>query len=122
LPYASTLCGACYDVCPVAIDIPEILVHLRERVAEQGEGHRAERAAMRAATWLLDHPAALSAVERAASATRGLHPARLPLPGPAKAWSDARDLPEVAAEPFRAGWKKARGAGGAPRKDKDTPR
>ncbi|WP_329372197.1 LutB/LldF family L-lactate oxidation iron-sulfur protein [Streptomyces sp. NBC_00669] len=122
LPYASTLCGACYDVCPVAIDIPEILVHLRERVAEQGEGHRAERAAMRAATWLLDHPAALSAVERAASATRGLHPARLPLPGPAKAWSDARDLPEVAAEPFRAGWKKARGAGSAPRKDKDTPR
>ncbi|MFD4578210.1 lactate utilization protein B, partial [Streptomyces sp. NPDC058417] len=32
LPYASTLCGACYDVCPVAIDIPDILVHLRERV------------------------------------------------------------------------------------------
>ncbi|WP_335984558.1 lactate utilization protein B, partial [Streptomyces sp. CA2R106] len=32
LPYASTLCGACYDVCPVAINIPEILVHLRERV------------------------------------------------------------------------------------------
>jgi L-lactate dehydrogenase complex protein LldF len=29
LPYASSLCGACYDVCPVAIDIPEVLVHLR---------------------------------------------------------------------------------------------
>ncbi|HEY9371050.1 lactate utilization protein B, partial [Streptomyces sp.] len=40
LPYASSLCGACYEVCPVAIDIPEVLVHLRERVADQGgPGH-----------------------------------------------------------------------------------
>ncbi|MGH3392586.1 MAG: lactate utilization protein B, partial [Actinomadura sp.] len=34
LPYASTLCGACGDVCPVKIDIPEILVHLRGQVIE----------------------------------------------------------------------------------------
>ncbi|MBI0384286.1 lactate utilization protein, partial [Streptomyces albiflaviniger] len=68
LPYASSLCGACYEVCPVAIDIPEILVHLRERVVEGGpasvrgtrtvikpaQGHAAERAAMRAARWALD--------------------------------------------------------------------
>ncbi len=32
LPYASTLCGACYEVCPVKINIPEILIHLRGRV------------------------------------------------------------------------------------------
>ena len=31
LPYASSLCGACYEVCPVKINIPEVLVHLRER-------------------------------------------------------------------------------------------
>lgn len=37
LPYASSLCGACYEVCPVAIDIPEVLVHLRERVVQGGE-------------------------------------------------------------------------------------
>ncbi len=37
LPYASSLCGACYEVCPVAIDIPEVLVHLRERVVEGGQ-------------------------------------------------------------------------------------
>lgn len=36
LPYASSLCGACYEVCPVAIDIPEVLVHLRERVVQGG--------------------------------------------------------------------------------------
>ncbi len=32
LPYASTLCGACYEVCPVKINIPEVLVHLRGKV------------------------------------------------------------------------------------------
>src|SRR3712207_2734280 len=35
LPFASTLCGACFDVCPVAIDIPSMLVHLRARVNEE---------------------------------------------------------------------------------------
>ncbi|MGZ3097562.1 LutB/LldF family L-lactate oxidation iron-sulfur protein [Streptomyces sp. H72] len=108
LPYASSLCGACYEVCPVAIDIPEVLVHLREKVADQGgKGHRLERAAMRAATWLLDHPAALTAGERLASRTRKLHPDRLPGPG-ARQWTDSRDLPELPAEPFRDWWKKNR--------------
>ncbi|WP_240966006.1 lactate utilization protein B [Streptomyces zingiberis] len=37
LPYASTLCGACYEVCPVKINIPEVLVHLRAKVVE-GDG------------------------------------------------------------------------------------
>ncbi|WP_042369903.1 lactate utilization protein B [Streptacidiphilus neutrinimicus] len=106
LPFASSLCGACYEVCPVAIDIPEVLVHLREQVAAQ-PGHGAERAAMRGATWLFDHPAALAAAERAASATRALHPRTLPF-GPAKAWTDSRDLPQLPAEPFRTWWKQHR--------------
>ncbi|MFR9676083.1 lactate utilization protein B [Streptomyces sp. TR06-5] len=109
LPYASSLCGACYEVCPVAIDIPEVLVHLRERVAEQASGHRVERAAVRAATWLLDHPAAYAAATRAVSRARGLQPKRLPFPGAAKAWSDSRDLPPLPAEPFRDWWRKNRG-------------
>ncbi|MFE0650873.1 LutB/LldF family L-lactate oxidation iron-sulfur protein [Streptomyces sp. NPDC059534] len=108
LPYASSLCGACYEVCPVAIDIPEVLVHLRERVAaEGGRGHRLEKAAVKASSWLLDRPNALAAAERLASATRALHPKRLPGPG-ARQWSDHRDLPEVPAEPFRDWWRKNR--------------
>jgi len=108
LPYASSLCGACYDVCPVAIDIPEVLVHLREQVADQGgSGHRLERAAIKGAGWVLDHPALLAAAERAASRTRALHPRRLPGPG-AGAWSRTRDLPELPAEPFRDWWRKHR--------------
>ncbi|OKJ93460.1 (4Fe-4S)-binding protein [Streptomyces sp. CB03234] len=106
LPYASSLCGACYDVCPVAIDIPEVLVHLRGKVAERGgKGHRLERAAVRAATWLLDHPAALAAGERVASATRKAHPSRPPGAG---AWTDGRDLPELPERSFRDWWKRNR--------------
>lgn len=123
LPFASSLCGACYEVCPVAIDIPEVLVHLRERVAEGGavtrggrkvvirpaRGHAAERAAMRAARWTLDHPAALRTAQRVACRTRRLHPRRLP--GPGRAWTDTRALPEVPAESFRDWWARTRGQG-----------
>ncbi|MEU7119310.1 LutB/LldF family L-lactate oxidation iron-sulfur protein [Streptomyces zaomyceticus] len=106
LPYASTLCGACYDVCPVAIDIPEVLVHLREKVADRGgRGHRLEKAAVKAAGWVLDRPGVLAAGERVAARTRGLHPGRLP---GASGWTDSRDLPRMPAEPFRDWWRKNR--------------
>jgi Uncharacterized conserved protein containing a ferredoxin-like domain len=114
LPFASSLCGACYDVCPVSINIPEVLVHLRERVVQgtadtpPSKGHRMERTAMRAARWVLDHPEALRLSERAASRTRRLHPKRLP--GPGRAWTDTRDLPQVPAESFRDWWQRTRGA------------
>lgn len=116
LPYASTLCGACYEVCPVAIDIPEVLVHLRERVVQGGpvtregirvrirpaRGHAAERAAMRAARHLLDHPGALRAGERLLSRARRFRPRRLP--GPGRAWTDSRELPELPERSFRDWW------------------
>src|SRR6201987_5314584 len=47
LPYASSLCGACYEVCPVKINIPEVLIHLRNKVVEQ-KGITAEAMAMKA--------------------------------------------------------------------------
>ncbi|MFF1448316.1 LutB/LldF family L-lactate oxidation iron-sulfur protein [Streptomyces sp. NPDC058274] len=121
LPYASSLCGACYEVCPVAIDIPEVLVHLRERIAQGGpvtregakvvlkpaKGHAAERAAMRAAQWAFGRPGVLRTGQRLASWTRRFHPRRLP--GPGKAWSASRDLPVVPPEPFRDWWQRTNG-------------
>lgn len=103
LPYASSLCGACYEVCPVAIDIPEVLVHLRERVADRGgKGHRLEKAAMKAASWAMDRPAVMAAAERAATRTRRLHPKKVP---GAAAWTDSRELPELPEKSFRDWWK-----------------
>ncbi|NUU24471.1 MAG: iron-sulfur cluster-binding protein [Streptomycetaceae bacterium] len=117
LPYASTLCGACYEVCPVAIDIPEVLVHLREQVTEGG-GHRAERAAMKAAGWIFADPARLSRVQRMAGRTRRLVPRRLP--GPGAAWTDTRDLPEPPARSFREWWAAERGSGTKPSPTSET--
>ncbi|GGS14389.1 iron-sulfur cluster-binding protein [Streptomyces aureoverticillatus] len=121
LPYASSLCGACYEVCPVAIDIPEVLVHLRERVVQGGEftrhgakvtlkparGHAAERAAMRAAGEVFARPGLLRAGQRLAARTRRVHPRTLP--GPGRAWSATRDLPKVPGESFRDWWQRTRG-------------
>ncbi|MBR7839348.1 iron-sulfur cluster-binding protein [Actinospica durhamensis] len=104
LPYASSLCGACYEVCPVAIDIPEVLVHLRAKVAEHAPGHRAERTAMKAATYAMTHPAAYRTAEAAAVRGRKLIPAKIPF-GPGKAWTDTRDLPDLPAQTFRQWWK-----------------
>jgi L-lactate dehydrogenase complex protein LldF len=117
LPYASTLCGACYDVCPVAINIPDVLVHLRERIAQgttttrngttvtikPAKGHTTERLAMRAARWTLDHPTAWNTTLRTATTTRHLHPHTLPT-RTAKAWTNTRTLPEVPARTFRDWW------------------
>ncbi len=69
LPYASSLCGACYDACPVKIDIPSVLVHLRARhVEEVGRVPRvpaAEALTMAAASWVMASPARYGAAQRA---------------------------------------------------------
>src|SRR5213079_2085211 len=85
LPYASSLCGACYDVCPVKIDIPRILLHLRA----VGPKHATERTAMRALGRIFRSPRAYRAAQRAARLLET--PARL-LPGPLRAWTRSRDL------------------------------
>jgi L-lactate dehydrogenase complex protein LldF len=51
LPHASTLCGACADVCPVGIDIPQLLVRLRGDLAEAGHGGLSHLLARRAYRW-----------------------------------------------------------------------
>jgi len=100
LPYASSLCGACFEVCPVAIDIPEVLVHLRAK-APHGP---AERAGMKVAGWVLNDHVRLGKAQRLAVRFRGLVPRRLP--GPLAAWTDTRDLPEIPEESFRDWWER----------------
>jgi L-lactate dehydrogenase complex protein LldF len=106
LPYASSLCGACADVCPVGIDIPRILVHERAKVVGRrrpGLEGRALRALGRAF-------ATTERYERAQRVARALQRPALRdgrlrwLPGPLSAWGRSRTLPGVAPETFREWW------------------
>jgi L-lactate dehydrogenase complex protein LldF len=118
LPYASSLCGACFDVCPVRIDIPEVLVHLRGQVVRRSEAtHRLpspEGLGMGAAAWTLRTPRRLGLAERAAGvagrlfARRGML-RRIPGPGPVGGWFRSRDLKPPARESFRAWWRRTDG-------------
>jgi L-lactate dehydrogenase complex protein LldF len=119
LPFASSLCGACAEVCPVKIDIPKILLDLRAAVTDakgrSGEGAM-ERFAFRAYAWLMRHPKLYEFAGRVASrlAPAGgsgwirRAPALLNIP-PVRAWLSQRDLPAPPRESFRQQWR-ARGA------------
>jgi L-lactate dehydrogenase complex protein LldF len=100
LPFASSLCGACYEVCPVKIDIPSVLLHLRRRAVEEAADRR-EAAAFHLAA------RAMSGRRRFALAVRlarvGLALRRLP--GPVRTWSRSRDLKAPARTTFREWWR-----------------
>jgi L-lactate dehydrogenase complex protein LldF len=112
LPYASSLCGACYEVCPVEIDIPRVLVHLRSRVVDSEPWWHPEKAAMKG---LFRAFSSARAFERAQAAARlGSRPlarnGRIGrLPWPLSGWTETRDLPEPPKETFRDWWRRERG-------------
>lgn len=105
LPYASSLCGACFDACPVKIDIPSLLVELRHQHVEQA-GVSAESAAMKAASAVMSSAPRFSTAQRAARLGRLLgRGGRIrALPPPASGWTDARDLPVPPKRTFRQWW------------------
>ncbi|SFO09580.1 L-lactate dehydrogenase complex protein LldF [Streptomyces sp. cf124] len=116
LPFASTLCGACYDACPVKIDIPEVLVHLRAKAVEAKRRDRllptTEALAMKAAGVVLSSPRRLAAIQRLAALGARLvaRDGRIGfLPGPFARWSGTRDTPTPARESLRAWWRRTRG-------------
>ena len=94
LPYASTLCGGCYEVCPVKIDIPRILVHLRSQVRH---GLR-ERLVMRVAAWTLGSRRRMQVAQTLGR--RFARFARLP------AWTRSRDMPPLPEQSFSTWWRR----------------
>ena len=105
LPYASSLCGACGDVCPVKIPIPELLVYWRERAVEEGLVPRSEAWGMAGYTAAALHPRLFHAAEALAGVLTG--PAgevlarRLPMVGH---WAEGRSLPSAQGPTFRELW------------------
>src|SRR4051794_33905487 len=100
LPWASSLCGACYEVCPVKIDIPSILVHLRGRVVrEEKSRFTPEALAMRGMAAAFSTRRRFEAAQRLARLGRGPI-AKSAIPG----WTAMRDLPDPPKETFRDWW------------------
>ena len=103
LPGASSLCGACREVCPVGLDIPRMLLNLREEAAPN-HAPAWLRFSMRAFGALVKRPIAYrmaSAIVRLVLKARAERGWVSRVPGPAAAWTETRDLPAPAAETFQ---------------------
>jgi len=114
LPYASSLCGACYEVCPVKIDIPEVLIHLRGKVVREKRRHLSgkldpENLGMQAMTYIFADARRLEAAQRMARIAQWpfVHKDMITkLPGMLAGWSAARDLRPIPKQSFRQWWRK----------------
>ena len=103
LPYASSLCGACREVCPVKIDIPRLLLHLRSEISRtQRSGRARERLAFKFWAFAMMRP---WVYETTARVGRGF---QRWFKSPLKAWTNARDLRPIEAESFREQWRRTR--------------
>ncbi len=117
LPFASSLCGACGEVCPVKIDIPKLLLDLRAEVhaaeAQRGQG-RLERLGFCAWAWVMRHPSVYEMAGRMASMILpsdrwfSRAPGLLNY-GPLRAWLSERDLPPLG-KSFRQLWRERKKA------------
>ncbi len=108
LPFASSLCGYCYEVCPVEIDIPTVLVKLR-RDAVRAKRHPAQDAAFAAAGMAMRDRRRWTLALRMARLMRFI---RRGGPPPLSRWTSVRDLPEPPRRPFRDWWVDSHGGNG----------
>jgi L-lactate dehydrogenase complex protein LldF len=132
LPYASSLCGACYEVCPVKINIPEVLIHLRHKVVQQQSSGlhilaNPEVMALKAAALVFRSEGVFRASQKLGRL------AELPLshkdgqgvgwidwlPGMLGGWTQVRDLRVMPKQTFRQ-WFEQRSKGAAGRRADDA--
>lgn len=113
LPYASSLCGACYEVCPVKINIPEVLLELRSQVVNQERRHAAKlfdpmylglRAAsvMFSRAWLFHAAQFFGRIGLKMFTGKDGWIHRLPSVG--GKWTQTRDLRGLPKQPFHSWW------------------
>ena len=124
LPFASSLCGACREVCPVRINIPDLLLHLRSKVQEETKAPKkpkdslvTERTSIRLWAWAMKRPRIYVLGARMARWAQRRLPGNSRQQGwirnlamyPLSRWTAGRDLPELAPKPFRERWKEISG-------------
>lgn len=111
LPYASTLCGSCADVCPVRIDIPAQLLAWRARSAEAGTLPRGYRPVFKCLGWVLGRLSRFEHAARLARRLQRLVPSAW-ISGRLNPWTrPGRALPVIADESFRE-WARREGRSG----------
>ena len=108
LPHASSLCGACWEACPVGIPLHDLLLKLRNRQVDEGLAGKAQALAFKGFEKGMTTPTLYNIGRKAARLAQ--EPAKKngsirPLPGPLGAWTDNRDLPPLAPKSFRDLWK-----------------
>ena len=96
LPYASSLCGACRDVCPVKIDIPQLLLHLRAEIAPR-KGSATERLAFKLWGKVMTSPALYKMSSVAGRVMQRFFPI-------SRAWTNGRDLRPIEPKSFHELW------------------
>lgn len=119
LPFASSLCGACYEVCPVKINIPEVLIHLRNEVVQQNTAgitglFDVEAAAMKALAAVFRSERRFQAAQRLARTAQSPFIGKdkqgngwiTKLPGTLGGWTRSRDLQPMPQQTFRDWWTK----------------
>ena len=103
LPFASSLCGACAEVCPVKIEIPKLLIKLREDVTEaqrRFDPNGVERFAFQLFAWVATHPKIYLLLASLGSICFPF----VPRVGLLKKWASQRTLPQPANQSFHQWW------------------
>jgi L-lactate dehydrogenase complex protein LldF len=108
LPHASSLCGACWEACPVGIPLHDLLLKLRNQQVQEGIAGKGQRAAFKGFENTMKSPALYKISGKAGRLAQ--KPLKKdgsvrPLPGPLSAWTDTRDLPPLAERSFSDLWK-----------------
>jgi L-lactate dehydrogenase complex protein LldF len=115
LPYASSLCGACYEVCPVKINIPEVLIHLRGKIVEEDQKTLSGRfgmwnVGMETAAFLFASASRLSLAQKLGRIGQKLFESKdgviKHLPGMLSGWTQTRDMMPMPEQTFREWWAK----------------
>lgn len=110
LPFASTLCGSCSNVCPVKIDIHTQLYKWRQVIVKEGYTTSAKKAGMTAMNTILSYPAVFRSSGRAARWFLRNLPSMFD--HRANVWARNREMPSAPAESFRDWYIKNRGKNG----------